>query len=193
MARIVVCISGASGVVLAHHTIEALLSLGHDVDCIISRDAPYTMLQELDASIATPAKFISSFSKSVRLHASSDFGSELASGSAHFDACVIVPCSMATLAAVATGLSDTLIRRVADVALKERRRLVIVPREAPFNEIHLENMRRLTSMGAILYPPVPAWYLHPATIRDMELAIVSRILDQLGIKNSIAPRWQGCS
>lgn len=191
MSRIVVAISGASGIVLARHLISYLVAKEHDVDCIISRDASLTIAEELSESLASPIKFVAPFGNRVRLHAVTDFGSDIASGSAHFDACAIVPCSMATLSAIAVGLSDNLIRRVADVALKERRRLVIVPREAPLSQIHLENMLKLTTMGAIIYPPEPAWYLHPKTVEDIELAIVSRILDQLGIKNELSPRWEG--
>jgi flavin prenyltransferase len=191
MARIVVCISGASGVVLAHRLIEELLILDHQVDCIVSRDAWLTMQIEMGEAFAGPVKFISSFTKQITLHAITDFRADIASGSAHFDGCVVVPCSMATLGAIAMGLSDNLIRRVSDVALKEKRRLVLVPREAPLHEIHLENMLKLARMGASIYPPEPAWYLNPKTIQDVESQIVSRILDQLGIKNEVSRRWAG--
>lgn len=191
MARIVVCISGASGVILAHRLIQELIVLQHEIDCIVSRDAWMTIHEEMGESFASQLKFSKSFIKEIRFHNIADFTADIASGSAHFDACAIVPCSMATLGALASGLSDNLIRRVADVALKERRRLVLVPREAPLHELHLENMCKLSRMGAIIYPPQPAWYLRPQTVEDIERAIVSRILDQLGIKNEIAPRWKG--
>ena len=196
MARVVVCISGASGIVLAYKTVYALCMLDHTVDLIMSRDAMVTALQEMGPEFASSQKFVQSFpeefKEKITIHGVSDFGSDLASGSAHFDACIIIPCSMATLAAIACGLSDNLIRRTADVALKERRNLVIVPREAPLNAIHLENMLKLSRLGAVLYPPQPAWYLpEQNTIDDVENNIVSRVLDQVGIKTDIAPRWQG--
>ena len=189
MARIVVCISGASGAILAHRLIETLLGLNHDVDCVVSRSGWLTIQEEMGEAFASPRKLVESFSKEVAFHNISDFMADIASGSARFDACCIVPCSMATLGAIAMGLSDNLIRRVADVALKERRKLVIVPREAPLHEIHLENMLKLARMGAVIYPPQPAWYLHPKTMQDVEITIVSRILDSLGIDNDLAPRW----
>lgn len=95
---------------------------------------------------------------------------------------------MASLAAIATGLADNLLRRAADVTLKERRRLVLVPREAPLHEIHLENMLRLSRMGAVIIPPQPAWYMKPQTLEEMEEFMVSRILDQLGVDIGVA-RW----
>jgi len=197
MARIVVCITGASGVVLAHKTIALLCSKGHLVDLVISRDASLTIMQEMGKEVSSPKQFVESFEvsfqKNITLHAIKDFGSDIASGSAHFDACLVIPCSMATLSAIATGLSDNLIRRVADVCLKERRTLVVCPREAPFNQIHLENMLKLSRLGAVIFVPQPAWYLMPKSIDDIENAIVMRILDQIGIASDIAPRWQGLS
>lgn len=195
MARVVVCISGASGVILAHHVIETLIALRHTVELIISRDAVMTIDEELGKHFASPQKFVQSFSKEhqerITLHQIHDFRAPIASGSCRFDACIIVPCSMATLGAIATGLSDNLIRRVADVTLKEKRKLVLVPREAPLHEIHLENMLKLARAGACIFPPQPAWYLHPKDLKEVELAIAGRILDQIGIETSIAPRWQG--
>lgn len=194
MARIVVCISGASGIILAHHLVATLISLGHLVELIISRDAVMTIHEELGEELASPQKFVQSFEadhqKNITLYSISDFRSRVASGSAPFDACIVIPCSMATLGAIASGISDNLIRRVADVALKERRKLVLVTREAPLHEIHLENMLKLSRLGACIFPPQPAWYLHPKNLRDVELVIVQRILDQIGINTSIAPRWE---
>ena len=193
MARIVVCISGASGVSLAHQLVETLISHDHEVALIISRDAVMTIHEELGEDYASPQKFLqsfeSSYQKNIKQYQINDFCSPVASGSYRFDGVIIVPCSMATLGAIASGLSDNLIRRVADVALKERRKLVIVPRETPLNAIHLENMAKLSKLGATIFMPVPAWYLHPKTMREMESIMVSRMLDQLGIETNIAPRW----
>jgi 4-hydroxy-3-polyprenylbenzoate decarboxylase len=193
MARIVVGISGASGTILAVHLISALTSSGHFVEMVMSKDAVLTAKVELGDVYATPERFIDQFSKDqqshIRLHGIHNFFAPIASGSFFFDACVVVPCSMATLAAISCGLSDTVLRRAADVALKERRKLIIVPRETPLNAIHLENMLKLAHMGVSFVPPMPAWYLHPKSVKDVELAIVSRILDQLGCPTDLAPRW----
>lgn len=195
MARIVVGISGASGTVLAHRLIYALISLGHYVEMVMSRDASLTIHEEMGEAFASPKKFISSFPVElqplIRSHHITDFGSPIASGSYRYDACVIVPCSMATLSAISTGFADNLLRRVADVALKEKRRLVVVPREGPLHEIHLENMLKLARMGVVIFPPMPAWYMRPQSLEEMELFLVSRLLDQLGIEANIAPRWEG--
>jgi 4-hydroxy-3-polyprenylbenzoate decarboxylase len=185
MARYVVGITGASGVKLSHLAIDHLTSLGHFVELVISRDAPLTILQEMGDAFASPQKFLQSFSprqqELISLHQINDFEAPIASGSFKHDGCLIIPCSMATLAAIAQGLSDNLIRRAADVTLKERRRLVIVPRETPLHEIHLENMLRLSRMGACVFPPEPAWYMRPESLAQMEEFMVSRILDQLGV------------
>lgn len=192
MARFVVGISGASGVRLAYLAIGELTKLGHDVELVLSRDAPLTILQEMGESYASPHKFVENFSPEcqthIRLHQIHDFNSPIASGSFQHDGCLIIPCSMATLSAVATGLSDNLLRRACDVTLKERRKLVIVPREAPLHEIHLENMLKLARMGVCIFPPQPAWYMNPKSVEEMEHFLVSRILDQLGV-NIGAARW----
>lgn len=192
MSRFVVGMSGASGMKLAHMAIAELTKLGHSVDLVLSRDSCLTILQEMGELYASPLKFVESFSKEsqqlIRLHQIHDFNSSIASGSCLHDGCLIIPCSMATLAAIATGISDNLLRRAADVTLKERRKLVIVPREAPLSEIHLENMLKLSRMGACIIPPQPAWYMNPKTIEEMEYFMVSRILDQLGVHIS-GPRW----
>jgi 4-hydroxy-3-polyprenylbenzoate decarboxylase len=197
MARIVVCITGASGVVLAHKAVGLLCAKGHRVDLVISQEACLTIMHEMGKAVSSPKKFVESFDptfqKNIVLHAIKDFNADIASGSAHFDACLVIPCSMATLAAIATGLSDNLIRRVADVCLKEKRTLVVCPREAPFHQIHLENMLKLSRLGAVIFVPQPAWYLMPKSIDDVENAIVMRVLDQIGITSDIAPRWQGVS
>lgn len=192
MARFVVGISGASGVRLAYKALFHLARLGHNVELVVSRDASLTLLEEMGEEYASPHKFISSFPEAarglIRQHQIGDFHSPIASGSFKHDGCLIIPCSMATLGAIASGVSDTLLRRAADVTLKERRKLVLVPREAPLHEIHLENMLKLCRMGATIIPPQPAWYMHPKTVDDMEEFLVSRILDQLGVDIG-APRW----
>ena len=193
MHRIVVGVSGASGIVLAHKTVDALTKLGHQVDLVISRDAFFTAVEEMGIEYSTMEKFLSHFTEEQRVlihpHRINDFTAPIASGSFKFYGMVIVPCSMATLAGVAMGLSDNLLRRAADVALKERRPLVIVPRESPFSEIHLENMLKITRMGGVIVPPCPAWYNHPKSLDDVENFIVGRTLDALKIEHSLYKRW----
>ncbi|MDB6081302.1 MAG: aromatic acid decarboxylase [Chlamydiia bacterium] len=195
MARIVVGVSGASGVILAHRVIDVLTDLDHHVELVMTRDAHFTALEEMGEDFATGVKFVKSFSEEkqtrIRLHGIQDFTAPIASGSYQVYGMLIIPCSMATLAAVATGLSDNLLRRAADVTLKERRPLVIVPREAPFSEIHLENMLKISRYGATIVPPIPAWYTQPKTLQDVENFIVGKALDAMKIESDIYPRWTG--
>jgi 4-hydroxy-3-polyprenylbenzoate decarboxylase len=122
-----------------------------------------------------------------------DQAAAISSGSYRVEGVVIVPCSMKTLAAIRTGYSDGLIARAADVALKERRQLVLVPRESPLSEIHLESMLALARMGATIVPPMPAFYNHPASVDDVVSHVVTRVLDQFGIDSPNAKRWSGVS
>lgn len=195
MARIVVGVSGASGISLAYRVVDVLASLHYDVELVMSRDACCTAVEELGIEYGTPEKFISHLSdeqkKHVTLHRIHDFTATIASGTYRVDGMLIVPCSMATLAAVRIGLSDNLLRRAADIALKERWPLVIVPRESPLSEIHLENMLALTRMGAIIVPPLPAWYMKPQTVGDIEDFIVGRALGALHIDAKLYPEWSG--
>ncbi len=195
MAEIVIGVSGASGIVLAHRAIDVLTQLNHQVHLILSKAALYTALEEMGSDFATAQKFIASFTPAqqtrIRLHNIGDFSSPLASGSYRTDGMLVIPCSMATLAAIAIGLSDNVLRRAADVHLKERRPLIVVPREMPLAENHLENMLRITRMGGMIAPPVPGWYTKPASLREMENFIVGRILDGLKIDATLYPRWGG--
>lgn len=193
--RIVIGITGGTGIVLAHRAIELLIHNGYFVDLILSSAAVYTAQQELGRDFASAKKFNASFPaeyrKYITTHPIDDIGASIASGSFVTAGMAIIPCSMATLAAVAVGIADNLIRRAADVTLKEKRRLVIVPRECPLSEIHLENMLKLARAGAVIAPPMPAWYHKPKSMKEMEEAIVTRVLDSLGVKLAAAPRWEG--
>ncbi|HXF29171.1 MAG TPA: flavin prenyltransferase UbiX, partial [Chlamydiales bacterium] len=191
--QIVVGISGASGICLGHLTVRALLDAGHDVHLVMTKDACLTALEEMGHEFSSVTKFIETFGEQKRLHSHTihDFRAPIASGSFSVDGMIIIPCSMASLAAIAMGLSDNLLRRAADVTLKERRPLVIVPRETPFNDIHLENMLKLSRMGATIVAPIPAWYTRPKTLEDVERFIVGRALDALKIENNLYPKWTG--
>ncbi|MET0266531.1 MAG: UbiX family flavin prenyltransferase, partial [Duganella sp.] len=125
------------------------------------------------------------------VHKVRDVGASIASGSFQSDGMIVAPCSMKTLAAVAHGLSDNLIARAADVVLKERRRLVLMVRETPFNLAHLRNMTAVTEMGGIIYPPLPGFYHQPQTIEEMVDHTVGRVLDLFGVEHVLTPRWNG--
>ena len=186
--NIIVGISGASGIVLAIKTIKSLIAAGYGIDLVITGAALATAKQELNLS--TPKKILAELSSdNIRIHSLYDFTAAIASGSYHTEGMIIVPCSMSTLAAVAIGLSDNLLRRAADVCLKERRPLTLVPRETPLSAIHLRHMLTLTEMGAHIVAPMPAWYNLPKTLSDVEDFIVGKVLDSLKIKHQLYPVW----
>jgi 4-hydroxy-3-polyprenylbenzoate decarboxylase len=193
MKQFIVGISGASGIILGWRVVDVLTSLGHTVHLVLSRSALITANEELGTDYATADRFLRQIPSDqqalVRLHKIGDFTAPIASGSFPLDGMIVVPCSMGTLAGIAVGLADNLLRRAADVTLKERRRLVLVPREAPLSEIHLENMLRITRMGGIIMPPLPAWYTKPQSLRDVEDFIVGRSLELLGVDAGLYPKW----
>lgn len=195
MARVVIGVTGASGVVLAHRAIGVLTHLKHRVDLIFSKSALLTASQEMGKKFSKSSSFIDSFSNEQKQYIFSyslhDFCAPFASGSFQHDGMLVLPCSMASLSAIAWGYSDNLLRRAADVTLKERRKLVLVPRETPLHETHLENMLKVTRMGGVILPPVPAWYNGTQTLEDVENFIVGRTLDSLGISTNIYQRWEG--
>ena len=184
--RIVVAISGASGAIYGVRLLQVLRELGHVQTHLTVSDAGFLNLQqELDMDrlqVETLADVV---------HAASDVGAAIASGSFQCDGMVVAPCSMRTLAAVAHGLSDNLITRAADVMLKERRRLVLMVRETPLNLAHLRNMTNVTEMGGIIFPPLPGFYHRPQTIAELVDHTVSRVVDLLGLPQPQAPRWGG--
>jgi 2,5-furandicarboxylate decarboxylase 2 len=185
--RIVVGISGASGAVIGVRLLAALRRLGtHETHLIVSPSGAITAAQELGLTRAD-LDGLADVVHNVR-----DIGATIASGSFVTAGMVIAPCSMKTLASVANGFADNLLTRAADVMLKERRRLVLVARETPLNLAHLRNMTLATEMGAIVMPPVPAFYAHPKTVDDIVDHTVGRILDLFGIEHrEIARRWSG--
>lgn len=194
---ITVALTGASGLPYGLRLIECLLKAGKRVWVMYSQAAQVVAKQEMNLTLPSqPQEFqqwlISNFNAEPDKIAV--FGREAwfappASGSNPADAMVVCPCSMGTLAAIANGSSDNLIERAADVMIKESRKLVLVPREAPFSAIHLENMLKLARLGVCILPPNPAFYTHPQTIQDMIDFIVGRIMDQLAIDHDLHPRW----
>jgi len=184
--RIVVAITGATGAVYGVRLLEHLRALpGVETHLVISDAAVLTLHQE----VGLQRRDVEALAHVV--HKNREIGASIASGSFQTDGMVIAPCSMKTLAAVAHGLADNLVARAADVVLKERRRLILMVRETPFNLAHLRNMTAVTEMGGIVFPPLPSFYHRPATIEEMVDHTVARVLDLLGIDNSVAPRWSG--
>jgi 4-hydroxy-3-polyprenylbenzoate decarboxylase len=184
MKRIIVGISGATGVVYGVRLLERLREAGVETHLVISRWGVRTLQHETSWT----REAVESLAHST--YAPGDMGAAISSGSFRTDGMIVAPCSAKTLAAIATGTGDNLIHRAADVVLKERRRLVLVVRETPLSDIHLENMLKLSRMGAVILPPVPAFYTRPVTIDDVVEQTVSRVLDQFGL-DSGAPRWTG--
>jgi len=184
--RFVVAITGATGAVYGVRLLQRLGACpGVETHLVISDAATLTLHQE----VGLQRKDVEALAHVV--HKNRDIGASIASGSFQTDGMVIAPCSMKTLAAVAHGLSDNLITRAADVILKERRRLIMMVRETPFNLAHLRNMTAATEMGGIVFPPLPSFYNRPATIDEMVDHTVARVLDLLGVDNTLAPRWAG--
>ena len=196
--RVTLAITGASGMPYAMKLLSELLLGGCLVNLIVSKAGVLTLKQELDLTLSanieqSRLKLIDTLklvnSDNLKLYAIADWFAPMASGSSVDDAMVVCPCSMATLGKIASGIGDDLISRSADVILKERKNLIIVPRETPFSTIHLENMLKLSRLGVAIVAPIPAFYNHPKTLDDVINFIVSRILDQLGINNSLTKRW----
>ena len=182
--RLIVAMTGASGTIFGIRLLEMLQSSGIETHLVMSRWAARTLVHETDY---TPEQ-VQALASVV--HPLTDQGATISSGSFLTMGMVIAPCSVRSLAAIAHGIGDNLIHRAADVVLKERRTLVLAVREAPLSEIHLENMLKLSRMGVVISPPVPAFYTRPKTIDEMVNYSVVRLLDQLGIHVDTA-RWGG--
>ena len=183
--RIVVGITGASGAIFGLRALEALRQLDVETHLVLSRWARTTIAAETGCSVER----VEALASVVYHH--DNQAAAISSGSFKTDGMIIAPCSMKTLAAIRIGFADSLICRAADVALKERRKLVLLARESPFSEIHLENMLALTRMGAVIFPPVPAFYNKPKTLDEMVHHIVGRLLDQFGLDQPEMARWNG--
>jgi len=183
--RVVVGITGATGVVYGVRLLERLREAGVETHLIISRWGARTLLHEAGRSREQVEALASV------VYAPNDMGAAISSGSFPTTGMIVAPCSARTLAAIAHGFDDNLIHRAADVALKERRKLVLSVREAPLSDIHLENMLKLSRMGAVILPPMPAFYHHPQTIDDLIDYTVARMFDQFAIEIPGVPRWSG--
>ncbi len=181
--RIVVAITGATGVIYGITLLGQLKKMEVETHLILSRWARHTI--ELETSYTVEQ--VSALAHVE--HAEENLAAAVSSGSFRHHGMVIAPCSMKTLAGLAHGYAENLIVRAGDVTLKEGRPLILVPRETPLNTIHLENMLRLTRAGAVILPPMPAFYQHPATLQDIVDQTVGRILDRLGLENDLVKRW----
>ena len=184
--RLVIAITGATGAVYGVRLLQQLAAIGGiETHLVISDAANLTLHQE----VGMQRRDVEALADVV--HKNRDVGAAIASGSFQSDGMIVAPCSMKTLAAVALGLSDNLIARAADVVLKERRRLVLMVRETPFNLAHLRNMTAVTEMGGIIFPPLPSFYQRPQSIEEMVDFTAARVLDLFGVEHALAPRWAG--
>lgn len=193
MGRYIVALTGASGVIYGVSLVRNLLARGDEVHMVVSEPACLVMKQELGWDLEDPPEMrLRQYftEEKLFLYNNSDIAARLASGSFITDGMVIIPCTMSTLAAVAMGLSNNLIERAADVMLKERRTLIIVPRETPLSSVHLRNMLSLSDMGVAVVPAMPAFYHGPKTIEEMVSFVVGKVLDVMRISHEEFKRYE---
>ena len=183
--RLIVGITGATGTIFGVRLLQMLHGSGVETHMVLSKWAARTLVHETDYTIEQVQNL------ATHNYPLGDQGAAISSGSFVTLGMVIVPCSMRSLAAIANGLADNLIHRAADVILKERRKLVLVVRESPLHDIHLENMLKLSRMGVVILPPVPAFYNHPQNLDDMINHVTMRVLDQFDIHLDVMNRWDG--
>lgn len=182
---LIIGISGSSGVLLGIKLLEFLWGINYETHLIITSPAVKIIAHETEYEVEDVKKL------ATKNYDNSDLFAPIASGSFKTDAMVIIPCSMKTLGGIASGYSDNLLLRSADVCLKERRKLVIVARETPLSLIHIENMAKVTRAGAIVLPPVLSFYSKPKKVEDMVNYVIGKVLDVLGIENKLFERWKG--
>ncbi len=185
--KIIVAVTGASGSIYAKHLLDKLVTLKNntaEISLIFSESGRKVWEYEIGN--------LNIISDKIHLYSNNDFFAPVASGSAGYESMIIIPCTMGTLGRIASGTSDDLISRAADVILKERKKLILVTREAPLNLIHIENMRMVTLAGGIIYPASPSFYSKPANKEELELTLVNRVLDIMGFETDIN-RWGGKS
>ena len=195
---ICLALTGASGMPYGLRLLDCLLAAGSKVQLLYSQAAQVVARQEMavdlpsrpsETKAALLARFPHADPDKLAVYGREEWFAPVASGSNPPDVMIICPCSMGTLAAIAQGLADNLIERAADVVLKEGRKLVLVPRETPFSAIHLENMLRLSRVGAVILPPSPGFYQHPQSVQDIVDFVVARVLDQIGVPHALMQRW----
>lgn len=197
MKTITLALTGASGMAYGLRLLECLLTAGCRVQLLASQVASVTARQELGLTLPSRPQELQAFLSEryrcepgrLKVFGREEWFAPMASGSNPPDAMVVCPCTMGTLAAIATGLSDNLIERAADVVIKEGRKLVLVPRETPFSVIHLENMLKLARLGVVILPANPGFYHHPQTVQDLVDFVVARVLDQLAVSHALLARW----
>ena len=183
--RLIVAMTGATGTLIGVRLLQMLQETDVETHLVMSKWAARTLVHETSFAPEDVQRL------ATCVYAPTDQGAAIASGSFLTDGMIVVPCSMRTLAAIAHGFGDTLIHRAADVILKERRKLVLAVREAPLSDIHLENMLKLSRMGAVICPPMPAYYTRPQTVDDIVTWSAARLLDQVGIHVASTARWDG--
>ena len=194
---ICLALTGASGMPYGIRLLECLLAAGCRVQLLYSQVAQVVARQEMDLELPSRASDAQALLREryaalpgeLKVYGRDEWFAPVASGSNAPDAMVVCPCTMGTLAAIAQGLASRLIERAADVAIKEGRKLILVPRETPFSAIHLENMLRLSRAGVVILPPSPGFYHHPQRIEDLVDFVVARILDQLAVPHALMARW----
>lgn len=184
--RVIVAITGASGAIYGTRLLAHLRAAGNvETHVVLSHAGALSAHHELGLKRSEIEHMADC------AHSANDIGASIASGSFHGHAMVVAPCSAKTLASIASGYADNLVARAADVCLKERRRLILLVREAPLHLVHLRNMETVTLMGGIIFPPSPTFYLQPATLEQMIDQTLARVLDLLPIEHALAPRWSG--
>jgi 4-hydroxy-3-polyprenylbenzoate decarboxylase len=183
--KILVCLTGASGSTYGVRLVKALNKLGVEIHLIISKWGSKTLEYETGVGVDALSEQVD------YVYEENDLTAGPASGSFHIDGMVIIPCSMKTMAAIANGFADNLVSRAADCSLKEKRTLIIVPREAPLNLIHVTNMKKVVEAGAIVFPASPAFWHKPTTIEDLVDGLIDRILTHLGVKEKTDIEWTG--
>ncbi len=181
--RFVIGISGASGALLGAKLLEFLRDTAYETHLVITSTAENIIPQETEYKVEDIKQL------ATKVYDNSDFFAPIASGSFKIEGMVVIPCSMKTLAGIASGYSDNLLLRTADVCLKERRKLVLVTRETPLSLIHIENMVKVTKAGAVVLPPMLSFYSKPKTVDDMVNYIIGKVLDVLEIENELYERW----
>lgn len=191
MSKYIVAITGASGSIYGIRIAEELLKRNCDICLLVSDYGREVLKHETGFDIDNLIHHLKNFGDNLVTYGINDLFAPIASGSYEVDGMIIAPCSMATLSSIAHGMSKNLIERAADVCIKEKRKLIVVPRETPLSTIHLKNMLELSEIGVLIMPAMPAFYNKPKSIDDLVYFIVGRVLDNLNIKNDLYKKWDG--